>query len=72
MQDSVLPRGVGLRKPHISSSLLSPPSSPLTSFSLLLSPLFSFPSSYSSLLTLLTFSFSLLTPYYFYDLRKRV
>ena len=48
VQDSVLPRGVGLRKPHIFSF-------PLPPYSLHLSP-----------------SSSLRSPYYFYDLRKRV
>ena len=54
MQDSVLPQGVGLRKPHIFSTIphsIHP--SFLPSLSLLLPPLFS----------LLTSHFSLLSPF---------
>ena len=54
MQDSVLPQGVGQRKPHI-----TPYSFLLTSYFFLLSPLFSLLLSYFSLLTLYSL---LLTP----------
>ncbi len=61
MQDSVLPQGVGLRKPHIlfflltpSFTLLTPPFPSLTSDSFPLPPY----------LSLLTSHFSLLSPFF--------
>ena len=55
MQDSVLPQGVGLRKPHITlhTLLLSSHSLHISSLSSLLTYLSSFLTSYSSLLELL-------------------